>query len=125
MATGTLIAESIRSGSTLVEVRFTVRTLERLDPTNISDEQRAAGIPDTWTLLHFEVADEHAADLADELAAALGPNGWYVDFHTPEESFVVFSRRVFRYRRGDAGGRAAAEEHARSVGVPEAQLDWP
>jgi len=42
-----------------------------------------------------------------------------------DETFVVFADRIFRYRRGDPAGRAAAERHGRSVGVPEAQLDWP
>jgi hypothetical protein len=31
---------------------------------------------------------------------------------------------VFRYRSGDGGGRAEAAAYGRSVGVPEAQLDW-
>ena len=51
--------------------------------------------------------------------------GWYVDLHTADESFVVFASRVFRYARGDAAGRAAAESHARANGVPDAQIDWP
>jgi hypothetical protein len=32
---------------------------------------------------------------------------------------------VFRYTRGDRSARAEVEAHARSVGVPEAQVDWP
>ena len=51
--------------------------------------------------------------------------GWYCDFRSPTETFVVFSERVFRYPRGDTVGRSEAEAHARSVGVPESQLDWP
>jgi hypothetical protein len=31
---------------------------------------------------------------------------------------------MFRYRRGDKNGRAKVEDYARSVGVPDAQLDW-
>jgi hypothetical protein len=37
---------------------------------------------------------------------------------------VVFSGRIFRYRRGDKSERAKVEEHARAVGVPDEQLDW-
>ena len=51
--------------------------------------------------------------------------GWYCDFRSATETYVVFSQRVFRYPRGDAPGREEAEAHARSVGVPESQLDWP
>jgi len=51
--------------------------------------------------------------------------GWYCDFRTSNETYVVFGGRVFHYSRGDRTRRSEAEEHARSVGVPEAQIDWP
>ncbi len=38
---------------------------------------------------------------------------------------VVFHGRVFKYPTGDSTRRAEVEGYARSVGVPEAQLDWP
>jgi hypothetical protein len=125
MATGTLIGESIRSGTTLDGVPITVNKIERVEPGNISDEQLAAGLPTRWTLLFFEVADDVAPALADALAAILDVPGWYVDFHTADESFVVFHQAVFRYAKGDADGRAEAEAHARAHGVPDAQIDWP
>jgi hypothetical protein len=124
MASGVLIAESLRSDAT-IDVPISVGKIERQTPTSISAQQRAAGIPPVWTLLHFEVADDEAGRLADALAAALHDIGWYADLHTAADSFVVFSGRVFRYARGDADGRARAEAHARGAGVPEAQLDWP
>ena len=125
VATGTLIAESLRVGTTLDGVPLHVRAIERVEPGNISAEQRAAGIPPRWTLLHFEVADAQAAQLADALAAIVDEPGWYVDFHTADETFVVFAHRVVRYSTGDPDGRAAAEAHARAHGVPDAQIDWP
>jgi hypothetical protein len=124
MATGTLIGESIRPGTTLDGVPITVDRIERVEPSNISDEQLASGIPTRWTLLFFEVADEAAPALADALAAILDEPGWYVDFHTADESFVVFREAVFRYATGDADGRAEAEAYARTQGVPDAQIDW-
>jgi hypothetical protein len=124
MATGTIIAESVRVGATLDAAPLTVRAVERVAPANISDRQREAGIPPHWTLLHFDAADADAERLADALAAVLGDVGWYADFHTEDETFVVFSGRVFRYRNSDADGRAAAEAYAREHGVPEAQIDW-
>jgi hypothetical protein len=125
VATGTLIAESIRPGATLGEVPLAVHKIERVEPDNISDEQLAAGLPARWTLLHFEVADDAAPALADALAPILDEPGWYVDFHTGEETFVVFAGVVFRYRTGDADGRAEAEAHARAHKVPDTQIDWP
>jgi hypothetical protein len=123
MATGTLIAESLRSSATF-DVPLRVRRVERVEPANISPEQAAAGLPGTWTLLHFEVDDAAAPRLAAALAPALHDFGWYADFHTAAESFVVFAGRVFRYRTDDAAARAEAEAHGRRCGVPDAQLDW-
>jgi hypothetical protein len=125
MATGTLIAESLRAPSVLEGVPLVVGRIERVVPANPSADQRAAGIPATWTLLHVEVADADADRLAAGLAAVLDGFGWYADLQTAAESFVVFADRVFRYRRGDPDGRAAAEAHARAHGVPDAQIDWP
>jgi hypothetical protein len=123
MATGTLITESLRNDA-LLEIPLRVRRVERVEPTNISPEQTAAGLPGTWTLLHFAVDDADAPRLAEELASALQDFGWYVDFHTAAESFVVFAGRVFRYPTGDAAARAEAEAFGRDRGVPQAQLDW-
>jgi hypothetical protein len=125
LATGTLIGESLAVGGTLAGLDLTLRGIERVEPTNISDGQRAAGIPPQWTLLRFDVADGRASAFAEALAGVLDEPGWYADLHTVDESFVVFAGRVFRYPMGDREGRAAAEAHAREHGVPEAQIDWP
>ena len=37
----------------------------------------------------------------------------------------MFADHVFRYPRGAAEGRAQAASYARTIGVPEAQIDWP
>jgi hypothetical protein len=120
MASGNLIAESIRVGGSVEGVSLSVEKVYRIDA---GDE--AAGQPRIWTFIPFEVPDDDAASLADALSNALDPvGGWYCDFRTAEETFVVFAGRTFRYRRGDSDSRAEAEQHARSVGVPEAQIDW-
>jgi hypothetical protein len=51
--------------------------------------------------------------------------GWYCEFRSADEVFVVFAGQILRYPRGEAAGRAGAIEYGRSTGVPEAQLDWP
>jgi hypothetical protein len=124
MATGTLIAESLRVGAALAGPPLTVREIRRIE-AGISAEQRAAGLAERWTLIAFEVADDRAAELADALAACLDEPGWYADLHTDDRSFVAFAGRVFAYETGDADGRAAAEAHARAHGVPDEQIDWP
>lgn len=125
MIRGTLVAESLRLDATLESVLLNVRTVSRIAPRNVSPEQRRAGVPLNWTLIEFEAADAEAEALASALAEVLDEPGWYVDFHSPTESFVVFAGWILRYPRGDKAGRAEAEAYARSRGVPDAQLDWP
>jgi hypothetical protein len=125
MATGTLVTESMVVGAGLQGLDVVLRGIERVEAADLSDGQRAAGIPDRWTLLRFDVDDSKAAAFAEALAGVLDEPGWYADLHTVDESFVVFSGRVFRYPMGDQAGRAAAEAHARKHGVPEPQIDWP
>ena len=118
---GTLIAESLRIGAQIEGISFAATKIDR---ARVGDT--SAGQPLVWTLMEFEIADQDAARLASLLESALQrEGGWYCDFRTDDDTFVVFADRTFRYRRGDQAGRAAAAEHARSVGVPEAQLDWP
>ena len=125
MATGTLVAESVAVGAALHGLDIVLRGIERVEPTDLSDGQHAAGIPARWTLMRFDVDDAKAAAFAEALAGVLDEPGWYADLHTVDESFVVFAGRVFRYPMGDQAGRAAAEAHAREHGVPEPQIDWP
>jgi hypothetical protein len=121
MIEGTLIAESIRVGAELGGVRLVSRKIRRAPQGDVS-----AGQPEVWTLIEFEAEETDAAVLADAHARALDKeHGWYTDFRTPEETFVVYSGRVFRYPRGNSQGRAEAAAYGRSVGVPEDQLDWP
>jgi hypothetical protein len=124
VVSGTIIAESIRPGATL-DVLLSVRQIRRGGPERLSAEQEASGIPLEWTLIEFEIDDGDALLLANALADILDDVGWYVDFRSDQETFVVFARQVFRYPRGDETGRAEAEAHGRSLGVPKAQLDWP
>jgi len=120
-ASGALIAESISKNSPLDGVAIEVRKISRRDVGDVS-----AGQPLTWTFIEFEVDDQVVADLSEALSRSIDPSGgWYCDFRTDEETFVVFAGRIFRYPRGDAEGRAEAEAYGQSVGVPEVQLDWP
>jgi hypothetical protein len=120
MFSGALILESMRVGTRLRDLNLVVRELDRFRPEGTTADQ-----PDSWSVLEFDVSDDDAPDLADTFASALSQPGWYVDFRSPAQTFVVFPGRVFRYRRENAVSRAEAQAHGRSVGVPEHQLDWP
>ncbi|TWD74999.1 hypothetical protein FB561_6434 [Kribbella amoyensis] len=121
MIKGILIAESLRPGTDLAVPGL---RLARLTRTDVSGSVVATQ-PTLWTLLHFEAADELADELAQALAGSLRPeDGWYADFTVGEDHVVVFTGKVFRYRRGDEAGRAEAVAYGRAAGTPEHQLDW-
>lgn len=118
---GVLIAESLRVGSTLEDLSLRVTNVSRLDAGDVE-----AGQPRAWTLIHFEAPVEESENLAATLSKTLQrQGGWYCDFRSPDEIVVVFADQVFRYPRGDRRQRREVESYARSVGVPDAQLDWP
>jgi hypothetical protein len=81
--------------------------------------------PEIWTTFDFQADEARAEELGRAFAGVLDQPGWYVDFRSPTETFVVFPGRVFRYPRGDEAGRADAQAHGRQLAIPEAQLDWP
>ena len=116
-----LIAESLLKSTPLEGVTLQVCKVSRGDLGDMS-----VGQPLTWTFIEFTVDDLQLVELVEALSQSLDPTGgWYCDFRTADETFVVFAGRTFRYVRGDAQGRAEAEAYGRSVGVPESQLDWP
>lgn len=116
---GNLLAESLCTGEILDAVPLVVRKIWRLDVGDTS-----VGQPLTWTFIEFEAPEASAGALSSGLSEVLEEGPWYCDFRSDHETFVVFAGRVFRYARGDQRGRSEAEEHARSVGIPEAQIDW-
>ncbi|MFI1093187.1 hypothetical protein [Streptomyces sp. NPDC020917] len=120
MLEGVLIAESLRVGATLAGVPLTVTRIARIEVSTA-----AAGQPRQWTLLDFAAEEADAERLAGRLADNLAPvGGWYVNYTTGAEAFVVFAGKVFRYPRKQPEGRRQAEAYARSIGIPEPQLDW-
>jgi hypothetical protein len=118
---GAQIGESLRPGAVLENSPLTAVKIYRAE-LGVAE----AGQPACWTVIEFEVPETRTAQLAEILSGMLvTEGGWYCDFHSDAEVFVVFSGRVFRYACGDRTRRAQAEEYARSMGVPPAQLDWP
>jgi hypothetical protein len=121
MLKGTLLAESLVVGTPLAVDGLRATLIARCDVSSSATEDQ----PQIWTFIEFQANDERAEDLAGALADALrAEGGWYADFTTAGQHFVVFAHRVLRYRVGDAAARAEVEAYGRSVGVPDHQLDW-
>jgi hypothetical protein len=120
-ASGVLLAESLLNDHPIEALVLHVGKIIRSDLGDV-----AAGQPRTWTFIEFEVDAASVEQLASSLSAALNPaGGWYCDFRTAEETFVVFSQRIFRYPRGSTSARAEVVNYGRTAGVPDHQLDWP
>ncbi|WP_335980743.1 hypothetical protein [Streptomyces sp. CA2R106] len=120
MLDGVLIAESLRVGSVLDEVPLHLTRIRRIEVPGAAPAQ-----PRHWTLLDFQAEEADAERLAAALSRCLAPTGgWYANFNTPTEAYVVFPDRVFHYPRGNPEARAAAVTHARTLGIPTPQLDW-
>jgi len=120
-----LIAESIKPGARLENLRLNLVRVERKPQRNAAPHQ-----PKVWTFIEFD-ADENPERLANALAAVLDdtplsgvPHSWYSDFVGQGEKFVIFPHRVIRYRIGDREGLKEARDYARTVGVPPPQSDW-
>jgi hypothetical protein len=120
MVRGYVLVEGIRVGTRLAELRLNLASIERYPVEGSTTDQ-----PSIWTTVEFdfEEADSElvAAKLADILAVE---GGWYTNFTTRDETFVIFANRIFRYHPGDQAGRSRAASYGRSVGVPDHQLDW-
>lgn len=116
---GILIAESLRTGTDLENLKLVVRKISRFHARGTTPDQ-----PGIWTTLDFEADEADAENLARVFADVLDQPGWYVNFESPAESFIVFPGRIFRYPRGDEAGRTEAQAHGRLLAIPEPQLDW-
>jgi hypothetical protein len=117
MYTGTIIKESLKDASILGEVHILTERTASID--NPAPDQ-----PVVWNLVRFEVEDDKAPNVAEAMSKSLHEGTWYVDFSSENITFVVFPGKVFGYVKGDAVGREEVREYGRSLGIPEAQLDW-
>ena len=122
MVKGCFIGDSLRPDTELNPDSWRITRIWRIDWV----DRAGPGQPREWTVLDFEAEDDQADALVEALARALkAEGGWYADFRVRDDHVVVFAEKVFRYRRGDAAGRAQAVHYGESVGVPSHQLDWP
>lgn len=116
MFTGLVLSESLQDIRVLDALSVTRR--EALTVDCPADFQ-----PPVWTALTFEGEAARADLIAARLSRALKPR-WYTNFTTDSHVYVIFVRRIFKYRRGDSAARAHAQSYALEIGIPPWQLDW-
>lgn len=120
MFAGRLILESLRVGADITTPGLLIDRILRVAVDGTTSQQ-----PDEWSIIDFRGPDETADRFAKQLSAALEPtHHWYADFRTGEDHVVVFPGRIFRYRTGDPDGHEEVVAYGRTLGIPDAQLDW-
>ncbi|MCF4122200.1 hypothetical protein L1785_14565 [Antribacter sp. KLBMP9083] len=120
MFTGSIVAESLRDDARIEVDGVHVTCVSRFRVSDPGPRQ-----PPVWTLLEISVERPSVDPLREVLERSIRTDGgWYADFRDETEHVVVFGDRSFRYRKGDATGRRAAQEHALAHGVPPHQVDW-
>jgi len=101
-----------------------VLDLVEVTQTEVWDVDNAeAGQPEQWTATSFQGETDQAGEVAEALSRAMRP-AWYANFSTETDVYVIFSRRVFSYTKGDKEARETVTRYALSVGIPESQVDW-
>ena len=80
--------------------------------------------PRIWTTVYFEGDESNVDVVAEKLSRSLKPRRWCINISTNTHSYAIFPDRVFKYARGNKQSREEAQSHARSLGIPETQLDW-
>ncbi len=116
---GAIVCESLKPGTVIEGYEMRITRWSRYEIGEPADWQ-----PGVWTLVEFEADEEESDALAQRLSKDLDEPGWYANWYSSSEAVVVFPDKIFRYKRGDARRRKAAQQYARNCGVPEAQLDW-
>ncbi len=120
MFAGRLILESLRLGTDIHTPGLQIDRIFRVPVAGATPTQ-----PDEWSMIDFRGPDEAADTFAQQLSVALDPaNHWYADFRIGADHVVIFPGRILRYRTGDHVGHERAVAYGRSLGIPEAQLDW-
>lgn len=114
---GLLLKESLTDESVLDLV--TILKIEKWDTDNASSLQ-----PKIWTAIRFEGEENNLDKFVDKLSKSLKPKAWYITIKFGGKEYVVFPNKIFSYVVGDKKTKSEAQVFARSIEVPESQLDW-
>ena len=125
MPAGYVIAESIRPGSQLEGLSFTLSRIERYTVDNATHDQPAA-----WTMIHFEFPEDQVEAVANALAEVLDQPGWYTNFVTRRTRLssspaASFNTRAVIWQHGPKLKRTPALSASRGRSSTGRQLAIP
>lgn len=113
--TGTVILESLHDESVLNFVDAVNR-----ETAELVDAQ--PGQPAQVTIATFQVRDEMAPAIADELSRLIKPGHWYADICHEFDCYIIFPGKVFHYMPKEIDKRQKAFDYAKSLLIPESQI---
>lgn len=115
---GLLIKESLTDQSVLDQLTITKE--EVWDVENVAADQ-----PSHWHAVWFEGPIAFADTIATKLAQSLKSNpAWYTNFTANQTVYVIFPNKVMTNTKGNHSQRNDVETYARTLSIPENQLDW-
>ncbi len=117
---GVIIEESLDNKDILKKVKIVSTKVEK-----VTTEPQTPWLSQ-WTLHTVEINQEKADEIARLISQSLErEHDWYADFNNGERFYVIFTDKVFTYKKGDKEGRQKAVDYGLSLGIPDYQLDFP
>lgn len=115
---GVIIEESLKDKDVLTQVKITKTKVEP-----VTEHHKTPWLKQ-WTLHTFEVTEDEAESVAEQLSKSLDNNYWYADFKNNGYHFVIFPNKVFKVDRSKPEQYNPVIEHGLSLGIPDYQLDF-
>ena len=116
--TGVIIEESLKDKAVLRKVKVTKTKVEP-----VTEHHKTPWLKQ-WTLHTFEISEDQAALVAEQLSKSLDNNYWYADFKNNDYHFVIFPNKVFKVDRSKPKQYEPVVKHGLSLGIPDYQLDF-
>jgi dephospho-CoA kinase len=116
---GIIIEESLENKEVLNKIKILETKIEK-----VTSEHKSPWITQ-WTLHTFEVYEENAKQIAEEISRNLDRrHNWYADFKNSKKHFIIFRDKVFLVYRDNSEEYKKVKEYGLSLGIADYQLDF-
>jgi len=116
--TGVIIEESLKDKGVLTQVKITNTKVE-----TVTEHHKTPWLKQ-WTLHTFEITEDQAEPVAEQLSKSLDNNYWYADFKNDDYHYVIFPNKVFKVDRSQPKQYEPVVKHGLALGIPDYQLDF-
>jgi hypothetical protein len=113
---GLIIKESLKDKSVLK--RLNISRKETWAPQIPPDTER-----NNLEILFFENNDDKINSIIDELRKALSEK-WYISVSNENYTYLIFTNKIYCYRKNDKIKQKIAENYIIRQGLPENKMIW-